>query len=91
MSKRLLTLLFVGAALAAALPSCQKRQEEEQLPLRWEEHEPEYVIAVVHDVSRSMYDRIQGCTLHLSVIMTSSRAKRFRLSSPFGGCASFHS
>src|ERR1035438_727096 len=38
-----------------------------------------------------IYARIQGCTLHLTGIITSSRGKLLVLGSPLGGCDSFHS
>src|SRR6185369_14197596 len=38
-----------------------------------------------------IYERIHGCTLHFTGIMTSSRGNRFTSESPLGGCDWFHS
>ncbi len=61
MTKRITTLCAVAVlAGLSALPSCERRQEEDRSPVHGDQGEPGYVVAVILDVSGSYLERIKG-------------------------------
>ena len=62
MTKSIATVSFLAAVLAGlfALPSCEQRREDDRSPVQGDQGDPEYVVAVVLDVSGSYLERIKG-------------------------------